>query len=81
MSGPLGLLPDEPEEFERRRRLICEFWTALYIDGDAGSTTWEALDRLRDRVTTALRKRPPRLCLAESLTAKAALLVAGHWKS
>lgn len=74
---PDGLLSVEPTESERKRRLIYEFWTALCNDGDAGAATWEALDRLRDRVTTALRKRPPDIGLAESLTAKAALLVAG----
>ncbi len=75
------LLSVEPTESERRRRLISEFWAALYDDGDAGAATWEALDRLKDRATTALRKRPPDTRLAESLTAKAALLVAGCRKS
>lgn len=75
------LLSVDPTESERRRRLIYEFWTALYNDGDAGAATWEALDRLRDRVTTALRKRPPDIGLAESLTAKASLLMTGCRKS
>lgn len=74
---PRGLLSVNPTESERRRRLVCEFWSALYNDGDAGAATWEALDSLQDRVTTALSKRPPDIRLAESLTAKAALLVAG----
>ena len=76
-----GLLPVNPTESERKQRLICEFWTALYNDGDAGAATWEALDRLRDRVTTALCKAPPDICLAESLTARAALAVDGCRKS
>ena len=75
---PRGLLPGEPSELHRRRQLIIEFWTALYNDGDAGAATWEALDRLKGRVTTALRKRPPDIRLADSLTARAALLVAGY---
>ena len=77
MDHPRKLLPDELTWSERRSRLIFEFWTALDNDGDAGATTWEVLDRLRDRVTTALRRRPPNISLADSLTAKAALLIAG----
>ncbi len=81
MHRKRALSPEEPTEFERKRRLIIEFWTALYNDGDAGAASWEALDRLSDRVTTALRKRPPDLGLAESLTAKAALLIASRKQS
>ena len=81
MDHPRKLLPDELTRSERRSKLIFEFWTALDNDGDTGATTWEALDRLRDRVTTALRKRPPDICLADSLTAKAALLIAGYRES
>ena len=72
------LLPDQLARSEWRARLVTEFWTSLYSDGEAGATNWEALDRLRDRVRTALRKRPPDLCLAESLTAKAAILLTNH---
>jgi len=75
MGSSREVLPEKPSEYERKRRLIIEFWTALYDDGDAGAATWEALDRLRDRVTTALRKRPPDIRLAESLTARAAMLI------
>jgi len=72
------LLSVKPPEYEWKYRLICEFWTALYDEGDAGATTWEALDRLRDRVTTLLDERPPDLGLAESLTARAALMISGE---
>ena len=75
------LSPKDPMESERRRRLICEFWHALYDEGDSGATTWEALDRLHNRVTTALRQRPSNLGLAESLTAKAASLIDGYGSS
>jgi hypothetical protein len=81
MCTPRELSPEEPTEYDRKHRLIIEFWTALYDEGDAGATTWEALDRLRDRVTTALRKRPPDIRLAESLTARAGLLLTGQGKS
>ena len=81
MDPPRRLLLDELTWSARRSKLIIEFWTALDNEGDTGATNWEALDRLRDRVTTALRKRPPDISLAESLTAKAALLIAGHRES
>jgi type IV secretory pathway ATPase VirB11/archaellum biosynthesis ATPase len=81
MQPQRRLLSAEPTESERKTKLIKEFWTALFDEGDAGATTWEALDRLSERVTTALRQRPPNICLAESLTAEAALLIAGHRRS
>jgi len=77
MHRPSESLSDNSAEPNRRVELLIEFWTALDNDGDPGGTTWEALDRIRDKVTTALRKRPPDVSLAESLTAKAALLIAG----
>jgi hypothetical protein len=73
------LLSAEPTDVQRRMRSIIDFWTALYQDGDAGATTWEVLDRLRDRVTTALHARPPDIRLAESLTARAASLLSEYW--
>ena len=75
MCSSREVLPEKPTEYERKHRLIIEFWTTLYDEGDAGAATWEALDRLRDRVTTALREQPPDIRLAESLTARAALLI------
>lgn len=81
MHHPLELLRDDPIETERRRKLIIEFWAALESDGDSGATTWEALDRMRERVRTALFRRPPDICLAESLTAQAALLLAGDCRT
>ena len=81
MDHPRELLPDELTRSERRSRLLTEFWTSLDNEGDTGATTWEALDRLRERVTTALLKRPPDFGLAESLTARAALLMAGYRES
>ena len=78
MCASRELSPAEPTEYGRKRRLIYDFWAALYDDGDPGAATWEALDRLRDRVTTALGRRPPDVRLAESLTARAALLITGQ---
>lgn len=81
MNHPRELLPDDPVDTERRRQLILEFWSALYEDGESGAATWEALDRLHERVTTALYRRPPDIGLAESLTAEAMLLIDGHGKT
>jgi len=81
MGSSREALPEEPTEYERKHRLIIEFWAALYDEGDAGAATWEALDRLRDRVTTALRMRSPDIRLAESLTARAAMLITGQGRS
>jgi len=67
--------PSPGETAAYRCSLVRDFWKALDDDGDPGATTWEALDRLRDKVTAALRRRPPDYGLAESLTAKAALLM------
>jgi hypothetical protein len=75
------LLPEELSESLHRRKLITEFWDALDCEGDSGAATWEALDRVRERVRTALLQRPPDICLAESLTAEAALMIAGCWRS
>jgi hypothetical protein len=75
MGSSYELSPEELSERERKRRLVFEFWTDLYNEGDAGAATWEALDRLRDKVTAALSRRPPNVGLAESLTAKAAMMM------
>lgn len=66
------------EEYSRRKELIYEFWTHLYSDGDAGAATWEDLDSLRHEVTMVLSERPPNIHQAESLTARAALLISGQ---
>lgn len=74
------LLSAEPTDVQRRMKSLIDFWTALYEDGDAGATTWEVLDRLRDKVTSALHARPPDISRAESLTARAASLLSDNWK-
>lgn len=75
------LSPASPKESERRRQLIIEFWSGLYDEGDAGAASWEALGRLRDKVTAALGGRPADISLAGSLTAEAASLLTGPWAS
>ena len=72
------LSPDEPPDPDYRRRLLVEWWIELERGGDAGATTWECLDLLRDRVTECLAYSPPLLLQAESYTAKAMLMVSGY---
>lgn len=68
------LSPDDPHD---RLRLITEWWNRLAVCGDSGGTTWEVLDELGTAVTDCLHHAPPELERAESLTAKAILLMAG----
>jgi len=69
-----GMSPVDPP-FEDRQALIIQWWVELERAGDAGATTWEVLDPLRDSVTEALQGQDIRS--AESLTARAMLLVDG----
>lgn len=71
------LLPAAPLDLTGRRQLVIQFWTDLEMSGDAGGTTWEVLDGLRDRVTACLAVRPPGIEHAERLTAQAMLLLQG----
>lgn len=75
------LLPGESPEYEWRLKLINDFWSDLYDGEDSGAATWEALDCLKDRVTMALRSPTPNICLAESITAQAAWMIAGQRES
>ena len=58
-------------------RQIVDWWNQLRIGNDSGTTTWEVLDLLERQVMECLRRDPPDLSKAESLTAKAALLMTG----
>lgn len=69
-----GMSPVEPP-FGDRRALIIQWWMDLERAGDAGATTWEVLDPMRDSVTEALQTGHIRH--AESITARAMLLVDG----
>ena len=65
-----------PEAESMRRQRIVEFWSAVHIDEDSGSTTWEVLEGLERRVTDCLAAQPPNIDLAEQLTAKTLLIMA-----
>lgn len=71
------LSPDEPQATDARRQQLIEFWNELRTCGDSGATTWEVLDALENEVTGCLYRSPPDVDRAESLTAQAALLIAG----
>jgi len=78
MNAQLVLPSDDPEASAIRLRLLAEWWSALRTTGDAGATTWEVLEELEQKVTDCITIDPPDLGRAESLTAQAMHLIAGH---
>ena len=64
--------PPDPEE------AIKAFWASLEEGGDAGCTTWEVLDPIRDKVTECLAQSPPDIARASRLTALAIALTEGE---
>lgn len=71
------LSPDDPQVDEARIWEIVNFWNGLRTCGESGATTWEVLESLEHQVTECLCDDPPNIRGAESLTAQAALLIAG----
>lgn len=72
------LSPDDPQATNARCQRVVEFWNELRTWGDSGATTWEVLESLERQVTECLDHAPPEVGEAESLTALAALLIAGQ---
>ena len=72
------LSPDDPQATDARRQQLVEFWNELRTEGNSGATTWEVLESLERQVTERLDHASPDIGEAESLTALAALLIAGH---
>jgi hypothetical protein len=72
------LSPDNPREREERIQRIVDFWNALRASDTPGTTTWDVLEPLEQLVTEYLDHDPPDVGWAESLTAQAALLIAGY---
>lgn len=71
-----GLSPGNvPLQAENRAGRIADWWNQLRIGDDSGATTWEVLDSLERQVMECLIRDPPDLPMADSLTAKAALLM------
>jgi len=71
LSPPLADIASRIEDLKR-------FWTELEMSGDAGCTTWDVLDLLKDRVTMLLMLDPPDVLSAESKTAEAMLRIVGQ---
>jgi hypothetical protein len=65
------LYPGSPGPHSEEFSAIVEFWMEIERSGDAGATTWEVLDRIRNRVTECLRQDSPNLIEARRLTAEA----------
>ena len=74
------LSPDEPN-IEARCQQIVDFWNELRTCGDPGETTWEVLEPLERQATECLDDDPPDIRGAESITAYAALLIAGCYNA
>ncbi len=72
------LSPDESWASNARWKWIVHFWNELRTCGNPGATTWEVLESLERQVTECLDHDPPDIGEAESLTALAALLIAGQ---
>jgi len=72
-----GLSPGELQALDARLKRIADFWNGLHTCGDPDATTWEVLESLENEVTECLYRSPPNVGCAESLTAQAALLIAG----
>lgn len=72
-----------PGDAERRggsrARRIAEFWNSLRID-ELDAAIWEVLEPIERQVTECLDRSPPRIAVAESLTAQAMVLLAGYEK-
>jgi hypothetical protein len=71
------LLPEESESSWSRAEFVIDFWNQLRISDETGMTTWEELAPLERAVTDCLARSD--LAEAESLTAKAMHLIAGHF--
>jgi hypothetical protein len=71
------LLPEESESSWCRVEFILDFWNQLRISDDTGMTTWDELVPLERKVVECLERSD--LAQAESYTAKAMHLIAGHF--
>jgi hypothetical protein len=60
---------------ERRRQCLIEAWNQLDLEEDFGAADRGVIMSLRARVTEALAKSPPDIELADSITARAFLII------
>jgi hypothetical protein len=70
-------LSEESESSWCRVEFIVDFWNQLRISDDTGMTTWDELVPLERKVVECLARSD--LAQAESHTAKAMHLIAGHF--
>ena len=75
---PTGMSPEDPRHRSVRIRGMVDFWSDFDVCGEAGATTLEVIEALRQDVTECLSRNPPDVEKAESLTARALLLIAGR---
>ena len=74
-----GPSPGDPDDSSERLFQIFQFWERFDLSrgGTPGETTLEELEAIKSEVLAALAANPPDITRAESLTAYAALLMAG----
>lgn len=81
MKTQFASWPDNPGSEGERLQLVVDWWNSLRDCGESGATTWEELEKLEQEVTECLARDEPDIEQAESLTAKAILLIAGCTES
>jgi hypothetical protein len=69
--------PGDRSDAEFRWHQILAFWELVSVGKEPGETNGEELATLRDEVFMVLASEPPDISHAETLTAYAALLLAG----
>jgi hypothetical protein len=75
-----GLSPKPDHPGRGRVQHIAEFWNRLRVCEEIGRTSWEELEPLEREVTECLSREPPDIDRADSLTAKAMLLIVGRYE-
>lgn len=70
-----GLSPDEFTNLQFIKARVIEYWNGMSVCDDAGGTSWDVLDEIRNDVTELLAcGGPDDLRLAERKTAMAEFL-------
>jgi len=67
-----------PDDRKRRLESIIDFWNGVSCLEAAGETTWGVVEEIQAQVSNCLSREPIDLKTAESLTAKAGLLMSGR---
>jgi hypothetical protein len=77
-SVSVELSPAEAEHQTELIEAVKQFWIDLEMSGEAGATTWDELDPIRDRVTWALATNPPDVSSAVQQSFRAKILISGQ---